>query len=219
MKKKILLGLMPLLMLLMAAVCTSCNGCTKGAQPANDGTAQADQAYHDYDGTAQDFTAGTAHIQALHRQTMQTLAGGTDFEWRNSRVVLSDTLTADNIDRLQAVEVIDVYQYWNDEGPWVQYISTSRERGVQTPWPVNDVWIEDADLSAQPVSLSAEQALARLKEWNGVLPRGCNFITLRLPVGPRDCHPQWVVGGVYDPLFIDALTGAVSDSNPAFPRP
>ena len=27
MKKKILLGLMPLLMLLMAAVCTSCNGC------------------------------------------------------------------------------------------------------------------------------------------------------------------------------------------------
>ena len=48
---------------------------------------------------------------------------------------------------------------------------------------------------------------------------GCNFITLRLPVGPVDCHPQWVVGGVYDPLFIDALTGAVSDSNPAFPRP
>ena len=64
--------------------------------------------------------------------------------------------------------------------------------------------------------VTCEQALQRLKEWNGVLPKDCNFITLRLPVGPKACNPQWVFGDVYELLFIDAVTGEVKGSNPAF---
>ena len=212
--KKILLGLMSVMLLAMAAVCTSCKGCTKSESPKIDDPVAL--VYHDYDGVAQDFTAGTAHVQALHRQTMNALTEGADFEWRNSRVVLSDTLGFDNIDQLRVTDVIDVFQYWNEQGPWVQYIASNAVKGVQIPWPINDIWIEDANLSDKPVKLSAEDALARLKQWNGVLPNGCNFITLRLPIGPKDCNPQWVIGGVYDPLFIDAVTGEITDSNPAF---
>jgi hypothetical protein len=56
----------------------------------------------------------------------------------------------------------------------------------------------------------------RLKEWNGVLPKDCDFIILRLPVGPKDCNPQWVFGDIGDVLFIDAITGEIRDYDPAF---
>ena len=212
--KKILLGLMPLLMLAMAAVCTSCKGCTKSESPKIDDPVVI---YHDYDGMTQDFTAGTAHVQALHRQTMNALIDGGEYQWRNSRVVFNDTVGFDNIDDLHVTDVIDVFQYWND-GPKVQFISSNVVKGVQIPWPINDIWIEDANLSDKSVKLSAEDAIARLKQWNGVLPKDCNFITLRLPVGPKDCNPQWVFGDAYDVLFIDAVTGEVRDWNPAFSR-
>ena len=215
MKKKTILSLALLLTIAVAGLC-SCNGCKNNGNVATAPELPATASvYHDYDGVIQDFTAGTAKIQALHRQTMFSTLGIGEYEWRNSRIVFSETVTFDNIDDLHVIDVIDVFCYWKD-GMWVQYINSNVERGLQIPWPINDVWIEDANLSDKPVKLSAEDAIGRLKEWNGVLPRDCNFITLRLPVGPKDCNPQWVFGDVYDVLFIDAVTGEVTDSNPAF---
>lgn len=207
-----------LLLAIVGLGVSSCNGCkgeTKSIEPV--------AVFHDYDGVVQDFTAGVSHIQALHRQTMFNLAQQANpvkgYQWRNSRVVFNDTLTFDNIDDLHVTDVNDVFYYWDGKkGPQVQYINTNVKQGTQIPWPITDVWIEDADLSDKPIKLSAEDALQRLKEYNGVLPKDCNFITLRLPVGPKDCNPQWTFGNEYDALFIDALTGDVTDWCPAFQR-
>lgn len=205
--KRFLFGMVAAVLLtMMAGAMSSCKGC-KG---------ETAQVYHDYDGVVQDFTAGVSQIQALHRQMMFSTLGVKDFQWRNSRVVFNETVTLENIDDVKVVAVNDVFFYWNERGPWVQYINSHVVDGVQIPWPINDVWIEDADLSDQSIKLSAEQALARLKEWNGILPKDCNFLTLRLPVGPKDCNAQWVIGDVYDVLFIDAVTGEVRDWAPAF---
>ena len=203
-----------LLLAVMALVC-SCNGC-KGETPKIDDPVVV---YHDYDGVVQDFTAGVGHIQALHRQTMASLTDGNEYQWRNSRVILNDTVTMENIDDLHVVSIRDVFFYWdNQRGPQVQYITDHVKYGTQIPWPINDVWIEDKDMSGKPIKLSAEEALMRLKEWNGILPKDCNFIILRLPVGPKDCNPQWTFGDVDDVLFIDAVTGEIRDYDPAFSR-
>ena len=203
---------------------SSCNGC-KGGTPNIDDPVVV---YHDYDGVVQDFTAGTAHIQSLHRQTMfgliqhlqdegHTIALDGKYQWRNSLVILNDTVTMENIDDLHVVSVRDVFFYWdNKRGPQVQYITDNVKDGTQIPYPINDIWIEDADMSDKPVKLSAEEALMRLKEWNGILPKDCDFIILRLPVGPKDCNVQWVFGDVDEVLFIDAVTGEVRDYDPAF---
>ena len=211
MKKSLFLSLLLAIVSIMATGCSSCQSENK----------KQEIAYHDYDGIVQDFTAGVSHIQALHRQTMYQLAQQgkpvNGYQWRNSRVIFNDTLTFDNIDDLHITDINDVFYYWDkDKGPQVQYINVNVKRGTQIPWPINEVWREDDDLSDQPIKLSAEEAILKLKEWNGVLPKDCNFIILRLPVGPKDCNPQWTFGDIDDVLFIDAVTGEIRDSNPAF---
>ena len=210
------------------ASCSSCKG--NNSEQANAPEEQSVEPvapWHDYDGVVQDFTAGTGHIQALHRQTMYGIIQHlqdegheialNNYQWRNSRVLLNDTVTAENIDDLHVVSVRDVFFYWdNQRGPQVQYITDHVKDGQQIPYPISDVWIEDTDMSDAPIKLSAEEALMKLKEYNGVLPKDCDFIILRLPVGPKDCNPQWTFGDIGDVLFIDAVTGEVRDYDPAF---
>lgn len=220
MKKSIILSLLLAIVSIMATGCTSCQ---------SENTKQ-ETVYHDYDGVVQDFTAGVSHIQALHRQkmynTIQFLKEQgheialNNYQWRNSLVILNDTVTAENIDDLHIVSIRDVFYYWSNKfGPQVQYITDHVVYGTQIPYPISDVWIEDRDMSNAPIKLSAEDALNRLKEWNGILPKDCNFIILRLPVGPKDCNPQWTFGDVGDVLFIDAVTGEIRTWNPAFSEP
>lgn len=192
---------------MMVSGCSSCQSENK----------KQEKLYHDYDGIVQDFTANVSQIQAMHKQTMFSLIGSGEYEWRNSRIIFNEVLTFENIDDIYVTDVNDVFCYW-DNGLWIQFINTNVKSGTQVPWPVNDVWVEDDNLDNKPIKLSAEDALERLKEWNGILPKDCSFITLRLPLGPKPCNAQWVFGSVYDVLFIDAVTGEIRDSNPAFPE-
>ena len=194
-----------LALVLACTLVTGCDSCQSG---------NANQ--EDYDGVEQDFTAGVDNIQALHRQTMYALVNG-QFEWRNSRVLFNDTITLENIDILHIVDVTDVFQYWDEQGPKVRMISANIEKGTIITPAIPDVWIEDASLNQAEIKLTADDVLQRLKEWNGIIPAAVGM-SLRLPVGPQECNAQWVIGDVYDVIFVDAVTGDVTDWCPAFPR-
>ena len=202
----------------LAGVISSCAGCGRGepGSPAVDnGTAVA--AAHDYDGVVQDFTAGVEHISALHRQTMFSLAGGRKYEWRNLQILFNDSIKAETLDGLHVTDITSVFYYW-DEGPWVQYITSSVKKGMLIPARIPDVWIEDDDLGEAEIRLWPDDVLARLKQWNGVIPPA-DVLILRMPVGPRRCNAQWVIGNMAQVIFIDAVTGDITDWCPAFPIP
>lgn len=212
MKTKFLLGFLLAFMCLLGF--SSCNGCTQKAPEPTPSVQPV--VTHDYDGVAQDFTAGVNHIQALHRQTMFNLIEGQEYEWRNSKVLFNDSIKLETIDELKVQAVTDVFQYFTPKtGFQVQIISTDANKGTIITPPIHDVWIEDANLSEKAIKLSAEDVLKRLKEWNGIIPPAVSM-NLRLPVGPCDCNAQWVIGNEFDVIFIDAVTGDISNWNPAF---
>ncbi len=203
-----------MLTVIAVGMLTSCNGCGSKSAESADVTPTA---ANDYDGVVQDFTAGVDHIIALHKQTMFNLANGQEFQWRNLQVAFNDSIKAETLDCLHITDITDVFFYWS-EGSWVQYISTNVKKGTIIPDRIRDVWIEDSDMSEVEIRLMPEDVLNRLKEWNGVIPSSWGMV-LRLPVGPRNCNAQWVVGNARSPLFIDAVTGEITEWNPAFPIP
>ena len=208
MKKCIFISLLLAIVSIMVTGCSSCQSENK-----KQGIVKAD-----YDGVLADFSAGVNHIVALHRQTMNSLTDGQQYEWRNMQVLFNDTIKTETIDDLKVIDVTDVFFYWSGEGPHVQYISTNVAKGTIIAPPIIDVWIEDDDLDNCEIKLWPEDVLKRLKEWNGVIPPSRGMV-LRLPVGPRNCNAQWVIGSIGDPVFIDAVTGEVTNWCPAFPIP
>ena len=208
--KKMIVCLMLAIVGLMATGCSSC-----GSENKQDGEKALVQA--DYDGVSVDFNGDVDHIVALHRQMMFRLTGGQEFEWRNLQALFNDTLTAETLDDLHIVDITDVFYYW-DNGPWVQYITSNVAKGTLIPARIPDVWIEDGDMSHAVIKLWPEDVLDRLKAWNGIIPPSKGMI-LRLPIGPRRCNAQWVLGGMGEPLFVDAVTGDITNWCPAFPVP
>lgn len=169
----------------------------------------------DYDGVAMDFSADVEHIVALHRQTVYAKYGG-DYSWYEVQVYLNDIITAENIDDLHVTDVTTVFQRFSPD--LCITVTSNAAKGTLVTVPTPGLWIEDMDLTDDNVKLTFADALSRLKEYNGVWPQGATKFYLRKPLGPVRCNPQWITGGVYDPLFIDAVTGEVSDWNPAFRR-
>ena len=202
------------LLLCMTAGMTSCSGCGNG-EPKGEPSFESAGVQSDYDGVVDDFTAGVEHIQALHRQTMFSLIGGAYYEWRNSKVLFNGAISFENIDELKVTDVTDVFSYWNGAGPHVQIIASNVLDGTIIMPVIYDVWIEDANLSDKAIKLTAEDVLERLKAWNGVLPPA-RSMSLRYPVGPCECNAQWVIGNAFDVIFVDAVTGEISNWNPAF---
>ena len=212
--KKFLFLMLAAVLLGMTAGMSSCESCGKG-EPQEPIVDNETAVAGDYDGLVQNFTAGVAHIQALHRQTMYSM-GVANYQWRNSKVLFNDTISFENIGELYVVDVTDVFQYY-DKGAKVQFISSNIEKGTIVAPPIPGVWIEDASLNEAPIILSAEDVLVRLCEWDGIIPPASGM-SLRLPVGPVECNAQWVIGNAYDVIFIDAVTGDITDWCPAFPR-
>lgn len=208
-----------LTLVLVSIIVTGCSSChSENEKQETEKKSEKAMVQADYDGVVQDFTAGVANIVSLHRQTMFRLIGGKQYEWRNLKVVFNENITAETLDDLHIIDVTDVFCYWNDKGPWVQYISSNITKGTIIPAPIHDVWIEDSDMSNVEIKLWPEDVLQRLKEWNGIIPPSKGMI-LRLPVGPRRCNAQWVLGSMGQPLFVDAITGEITDWCPAFPNP
>jgi len=203
--KKFIFLMLTAVLFCMTAGLSSCNSCGK----VENNAVQAD-----YDGVLHDFTAGVSNIQALHRQMMYAQVSH-DYQWRNSKVLFDCAICSANLDDIAVVDVTDVFQYWDNSGPKVQFISSNVLNGTIIPPAIPDVWIEDASLNEAQIKLSAEDVLQLLKEWNGVIPVA-ECMSLRLPVGPVACNAQWVIGDVYDVIFVDAVTGEISNVNPAF---
>lgn len=203
--------------LLMAVFClavSSCTSCEKQA-PVPDQEHVVINFSTDYDGVLPDLSQGAEHIVSMHRQTMFSLTGGGEYVWYETKYTFADSLTAATLGVNPIVEVTSTFQTFNPELSYT--ITTNATKGTLIPAPIPGLWIEDYDLSNVSIKLSIADVMDRLKEWNGVLPPAKSVI-IRKPVGPKDCNAQYVIGNPYDVIFVDAVTGSVTDWDPAFPR-
>lgn len=215
MKKNLLSVLVAIAVSMLAGMMTSCLSCTGDFQNPGVITEETPKYQTDYDGVLPGVSSSAENIIALQRQTMFSILGGGDYVWYETKFSFGDTLTVGTLDDVDLLEITSVFQIFN---PNLCYtITTSVVKGTLIPAPTPGTWIEDFDLSTAEIALDIEDVLARLKEVNAVIPPA-TFIVLRKPVGPMPCNAQYVMGNPMQTLWVDAVTGDVTDWCPAFPR-
>lgn len=134
-----------------------------------------------------------------------------DFVWYESQITLADYL--DNSSSTAFKYVDNVFQYFEDGQPHV--IIFTHTGGKVDSTKHNDIWIEDCAMTPADIKLTYTQAYEQVMKSNYPKPHSKNCI-LREPVGPYSCNPQYVFGTIDEPLFVDAVTGKVVNTDPAF---
>ena len=76
-------------------------------------------------------------------------------------------------------------------------------------------WVEDCDMANEEIKLSFKDAYEKIMAVNLPKPHSRNCVLLK-PLG-HGCNPQYIFGNKTAQLYVDAVTGEVSDKNPAFP--
>lgn len=80
---------------------------------------------------------------------------------------------------------------------------------------VKGFWVEDFPLNEEEIKISFDSAYALINQVNLPKPHS-RYCTLRKPIGPKDCNAQWIFGNVSSQIWVDAKTGEIRESNPAF---
>lgn len=206
--KKISFGLI----LMLSVMFASCNGCdTKSSNDATLDTTVVDK----------QVKLNFSQLVSTDRQDMFSNHGGDNYRWFETCMKLEDYLDAEGNDG-KLEELVNVFQVV------VERSSTSFDtkvfkfqhfaNGTNVKDSIDGFWVEDYPLNDERIVLTYEQAFQKLMEANIVKPHS-RYVTLRKQVGPIDANPQYIFGNVHQTVFVDAVTGAVSGINPAFPKP
>lgn len=134
-----------------------------------------------------------------------------DYRWYETNVTLKNFL--DETDSLGIDEVGNVFQFVKDDP---QVVITAHNDSIDRVELFNSFWIEDFDMSEDSIVVTFQEAFDMVMAVNLPKPHSKHVI-LRKPMGPLDCNPQWVFGNVESQIWVDAVTGNVTESNPAFP--
>lgn len=136
---------------------------------------------------------------------------GKDYVWYETIITMKDWL--DENPTSSFVSVCNVFQAICDGQPKVVFFTY--KDGVSTVDVKDDFWMEDLDMSKDPLLITYKEAFNRVIQTNFPKPHTKNCI-LRKPIGPKDCNPQWCFGNIDSQLWVDAVTGEVTDSDPSF---
>jgi len=156
------------------------------------------------------------NVVSLDRQAMN-LAHSGDYRWFETGVQLKNWLDEENdgsidmvVNVFQVVEEYDStsfdtfvykYQHFSD--------GTVNEEGI------HGFWVEDYPLNEETIAVTFKEAFEKVQEANLPKPH-TRQVVLRKQVGPVEANPQWIFGNLREQIYVDAVTGAVSDKNPAF---
>lgn len=156
------------------------------------------------------------NVISMDRQDM-FLNYQNDYRWYETCIVLEDYLDAEGSEgKVHAVSNIFQYVVEKDEHSAdvrvVMYTHLPDTTAVEV---VNSFWIGDCVMNEAEIKLTFEQAYDRLMQANLPKPHS-KQVVLRKELGPKDANPQYIFGNVQSHVYVDAVTGDVSTTNPVY---
>lgn len=142
---------------------------------------------------------------------------GRNYRWYETCILMNDYLDEETDGSIQ--EVVNIFQVIEEtEGGFDTKVFKFQHfpDGTTVSDSVQGFWVEDFPLVDSLVAIPYDSAFALVQQVNFPKPHSRNA-TLRNPIGPVPVNPQWIFGNIREQLWVDALTGDIKESNPAFP--
>lgn len=135
--------------------------------------------------------------------------------WYCSIIELSDYLDSDST--LYVNNLSNVFQnVFETEGGADTFVITYNHTETENKkTTVHDFWVEDNSLNVLDPRITFSEALEKLMASNYPKPHSKQCV-LRNQVGPNAANTQYIFGNTESVLFVDSVTGEVSDINPFF---
>lgn len=145
--------------------------------------------------------------------------GENNCKWYETQIGLKNYLDGDYPMEIEFVETVFQAVVPTDSTSYDTYvIRTAHQPDGSEQRVINhDFWIEDAELVGP--FLSFQTAYNKLMEANCVKPHS-KKCTLRKELGPNgaDTNAQYTFGNSEQQVYVDAVTGKVSLTNPVYPN-
>jgi len=155
------------------------------------------------------------NVYNVDRQYMFTTYG-SDYRWFESCILMKDYLDEENDGSIAGIS--NVFQVVNEVGKSadVHVILIAHTPDTTATEVKQGFWVEDMPLNDEQIKLTFKDAYEKINQVNLPKPHSKNCV-LRKPIGPLNCNPQYVFGNIQSQIWIDAVTGEIRESNPAFP--
>lgn len=135
----------------------------------------------------------------------------SSFVWYESSILMQDFLDQDPSGKILGIS--NVFQASVEGQPRVVTIVHSAKG--DSVIVKHDFWIEDLDMMNDTIKLTYKEAFDKAMQSNCIKPHS-QYCVLRKELGPKDINPQYIFGNSQAQIYIDAITGDVSDTDPAF---
>lgn len=190
-----------ILMLALSVVLASCEGKEKEEQQPEEQTEVESLVVENVISTDREF---------------MFLNYGEDYRWFESSMFMEDFLDAeDPSDNIS--EITNIFQVIaeKDEGFDTYVIMITHT--LDTSWVdcYYSFWIEDLPLNDEEVTVTFEEAFCNALEANCPKPHS-KCCVLRHELGPKVANAQYIFGNRNSQIYVDAVTGEVSDINPVY---
>lgn len=138
-----------------------------------------------------------------------------DYRWYESCILLENFLDEENDGTIAGIS--NVFQFLEgEEGSYdPKVVLYSHTRDTSSVEVKDGFWVEDYPMNDEPIAVTFKQAYELVMRVDMPKPHS-RHVVLRKEIGPFDCNPQYIFGNLHAQIYVDAITGAVSDKSPAF---
>lgn len=163
-------------------------------------------------------TIDVEHTIALDRQAMYANYKD-DYRWYETEILLPEFMDSDSAtsNPEMVVNILQsVVERGNGADVWVHKFQHLKDGNVIHD-SIQGFWIENYALNNEVIKFKYTEAWDRMMATNLPKPHS-RHVTLRNPMGPVSVNTQWIFGNINEQIWIDAVTGNATNSNPAFPK-
>ena len=140
---------------------------------------------------------------------------GKDYRWFETCVTLEEFLDEENTGTIKNITNVFQVVKERDNGADVHVIFCNHTPSMTTYDVKEGFWVEDYPMNDDSIKVTFTEALEKLNEVNYPKPHSKQCV-LRKEVGPKTCNPQYIFGNSYAQLYVDVVTGEVTDKDPVF---